>query len=123
MIAHGSGEFAAFDYRVLPGTTAAGMVEIFGRENIQRVTLNVDELQLDANLGLEIQTYAIDGNATEISVSGLTAPPSSVRRNNLLIANVCANGPGAARWCYDAPTGTLSLFETAGSFARWSIIP
>ena len=123
VIAHGSGEFAAFDYRVLPGTTAAGMVEIFGRENIQRVTLNVDELQLDANLGLEIQTYAIDGNATEISVSGLTAPPSSVRRNNLLIANVCANGPGAARWCYDAPTGTLSLFETAGSFARWSIIP
>ena len=58
-----------------------------------------------------------------MEVSGLTAAPSSVRRNNLSITVGCLNGPGAAEWCYDATKGTVHLIEATGSFARWSIIP
>ncbi len=121
--AHQGGAFAAFEYRVQPGTSAASTIELFGRENVQRVTLDADEFQLDAGLGFEIQTFAIDGNPAEIQVSGLTAAPSSVRRNNLSITSGCSVAPVAAEWCYDATRGTVRLFEATGSFARWSIIP
>ncbi len=121
--AHQGGTFAAFEYRVQPGTSAANGVELFDRENVERITFDVDEFQLDAGLGFEIQTFAIDGSPVEMEVSGLTAAPSSVRRNNLSITVGCLNAPGAAEWCYDATKGTVHLIEATGSFARWSIIP
>ena len=56
----------------------------------------------------------LDGGGDEIALDGYPNPPSQVLR---------AGQPSAA-WSHDAPTQTLTLFETdGGSGPEWRIVP
>ena len=116
-------EFAAFDYIVQASAHTIPTVVIYGRENLQRIEFDANEFQLGFSAGLQFQTYALDGAPLEIAVSGLTAPPSDVRRNNLLVSDACTGITSSSGWCFDAAEGILHLFEPSGALTRWSITP
>ncbi len=117
------GQFAAFDYHTQSATGTSAEIDVYARENVRSVGVDMEDFQLGAAASIDLRTYALDGAPVELVLTGLSGPPMSVRRNNLQLPGGCAAGAGAADWCYDPADGTLRMIEPSGSFSRWSVTP
>jgi len=117
------GQFGSFDYHTLSAAGSPAQIDVYARENVESVGVDIADFQLGAASVIELRTYALDGAPLQLVLTGLNGPPASVRRNNLQLPGGCAAGTSTADWCYDPADGTLRMVEPTGSFSRWSVTP
>ena len=105
------GSFSALEYDLI----------LTGRENLSRIGLDLEDFNLDASVGLQLVTDAIDGAPVDLVVQGAPLRPTLVLRNSLQVSEDCSGATAGPRWCHDSVTGTLELHEPDGSVGQWSI--
>ena len=115
------GSFSALEYDLIPGSSGQPDLILTGRENLSRIGLDLEDFNLDASVGLQLVTDAIDGAPVDLVVQGAPLRPTLVLRNSLQVSEDCSGATAGPRWCHDSVTGTLELHEPDGSVGQWSI--
>lgn len=115
------GSFSALEYDLIPGSSGQPDLILTGRENLSRIGLDLEDFNLDASVGLQLVTDAIDGAPVDLVVQGAPLRPTLVLRNSLQVSEDCSGATAGPRWCHDRVTGTLELHEPDGSVGQWSI--
>ena len=118
---HVVGSFSALEYDLIPGSSAQPDLILTGRENVSGIGLDLGDFNLDASVGLQLLTDAIDGASVDLVVQGVPLRPTLVLRNSLQLIEDCLGTTTGPRWCHDSVTGTLELHEPDGSVGQWSI--
>jgi hypothetical protein len=118
---HQTGRFSALNYDLVPTPIGRPTLLLGDRENVSLIGLDLEDFDLDATVGLEVETDAIDGAPVDLTIEGVPVRPFSVLRNGVQILEDCSTAASGVRWCHDSVTGTLELREADGSVGRWSI--
>ena len=117
---HEQGSFgaAAYDFSSFPPT-----VQLLGRENLRRVTADLEAYGLDPDAGFDLVTSGADSLGTEFVFSDVSAPPLQVTRGTVAVAQVCPLPVGTKppAWCYDAATRELRIWEGGAGSVSWRI--
>lgn len=115
-----SGEFSSLSYLFEHG---ANRFILFDRENIERIGVDINAVNLNATAKVDVATTAIDGAPVAIQVDGFIGPPSSVLRNGVPVVQSCLPPGLFPTWCYQPSTGRITLNETGGALAVWELLP
>ena len=116
-----SGAFGAVRYSVSTPQGGPAVVELLGRENLDRIELDGSAYGLHSQSGITLRTDSVDGTPSTIVLRGMNVAPFSVLRNGLPVTGTCT-GTGAPGWCYDAASAEVRLLETEGATATWEIL-
>lgn len=106
-----AGDFTPVLWSAQPQVNALYLIEM---ENARAVGVDVAALGLDPNATLHLMTQVLDGQAPELRVSGLGAPPAAVQ----------LRGAGTPTWSYDAQTDVLTV-QALGTvdWGHWILVP
>jgi len=118
---HQTGRFSALNYDLVPTPIGQPTLLLGNRENVSLIGLDLEDFDLDATVGLEVETDAIDGAPVDLIIEGVPVRPFSVMRNGIQVLENCSVTAPGVRWCHDSGTGTLELLEPDGSVGRWSV--
>lgn len=92
--------------------------------NVSRIGFDVASGGLDRTQLLDVRTAGATSSGRSIVLQGLVSGPSLVQRNGTTVGSSCSPHAATASWCYSASTGSLSLWEPAGSApAHWVVAP
>lgn len=103
------GAFAPLLWSAQP---AQDTLYLIGHENLERLSTDIDAHGIAPSRPFKIMTQSLDGDAPEIVLEGVDAPPFAVQYR----------GAGHGDWTHDAATRTLTLTETGqASWAQWIV--
>lgn len=106
-----SGAYTPFRWNL---ALASNRITIDQSSNLARLVIDTSSLGLNPAQELRVVIGIADGGTDEIALDGYANPPGQVLRA----------GQPSGSWSHDAPTQTLTLFESDGAAApEWRILP